>query len=171
MFRATGKEYYKIYDVNSVLQTMRKFASQQGYYIYPHEISVYFHGFADLACMNYHEKLYAFEIKEKGDSISTGIEQCKGYQSSFDYVYLAGTVKPRKETLMRLERLGIGYVQCVIDDSVATIHCLCKAPLNHPIPKQRESVLQRFKKMRDKMVKARGEKTQNSLSDFVEAVQ
>ena len=103
-----------------------------------------------LAAMTERGELYAFEIKEKGDSVVRGIEQCKVYLSGFDRVYLAGTVKPNRKTLMRIERLGFGYVQVWFEEDArhARIHALLIAPFNHPIPNVRAHIMAKFQRAR-----------------------
>ena len=154
MFKATGAEFYPDYDIEykTVKCALRSFVKLNGGILYPNEIGVDYHGWVDAACIiPSTEELYGFEIKENGDSITTGIEQCKGYQSAFDYTYIVGAVKPKKESLMRMERLGIGYVQILFEvgrlkEINARVHCHLKAPLNHPLPKQRRIIVGKFQR-------------------------
>lgn len=148
MFKATGEEYDSIYDVFSVKGALIGFIRSWGW-VYPSEMWCEAM-LVDLAAMTWRKELYGFEIKEEGDNVSTGIEQCKQYLSGFDRVYLAATTAPRKETLLRIERLGFGYVQVkLISDpeakrTHARIHCLLIAPLNHPVPEVRADIHRKF---------------------------
>ncbi len=146
VFKATGKEYYAVdTENNSIYIALENFLRENGHRIYPHEIVIWGHGILDMASMSRHGELYAWEIKNKGDNIHTGIEQSKGYQVAFDFTYIVGTVKPQKKTLIRMENLHIGYVYVEFtEDDEAYLHCLCKAPLMHTIESQRQSILKRF---------------------------
>ena len=146
MFKATGEEYESVYDVSSVKGALIGFIRSWGW-VYPSEM-ICEGMLVDLAAMTWLKELYAFEIKEEGDNLSTGIEQCKQYLSGFDRVYLAATVAPKKENLLRIERLGFGYVQVKLikepHRTDARIHCLLIAPLNKPVPEIRANIRRKF---------------------------
>jgi hypothetical protein len=157
LFKATGPEFDLVFDARGVREAITKHARSFAW-VYPHEI-ICEGMYVDIAAMTWRKELYAFEIKERGDKISVGIEQCKQYLSGFDRVYLAGTVKPTRETLMRIERLGFGYVQVSFESSGAhhdgtprtdaKLHCLLIAPLNHPISEVRAHMKDKIEKTID----------------------
>lgn len=157
MFKATGPEFDLVFDAESVREAITKHARSFAW-VYPHEI-ICEGMYVDVAAMTWSKELYAFEIKEPGDKTSVGIEQCKQYLSGFDRVYLAGTVKPPRETLMRIERLGFGYVKVTFESNGthhdgtprtdAKLHCLLIAPLNHPIPEVRTHMKDKIEKTID----------------------
>jgi hypothetical protein len=156
MFKATGEEFVSIYAVTSVKSALVEFIRSWSW-VYPSEI-ICEGMLVDLAAMTWHKELYGFEIKEEGDKISVGIEQCKQYLSGFDRVYLAGVVTPKKETLLRIERLGLGYIQVKFSKEPeatpprtdARLHCLLIAPLNHPVPEVRANIRRKFDNTIDK---------------------
>jgi hypothetical protein len=140
------KNGFKVYPTEMFCQSVPVKAKKPSYNYetrkYDRYETHYLYGFVDVVALR-DGKLWAFEVKSKGDKVEVALLQTKNYAECFDYsCVIADDLKKLSKLRPAFRSLGVGTYhwfkgECVLLD---------EPKLQLPFPVMRDDLLQRFKR-------------------------